>query len=384
MLEVLMKDKLTEFFRQAAFYRYHPKFQLREREYKLRIASDFSQSRDLLNSKPRVALERIRKTFIGKANNIVDWRNKADVVTWIKERPKDAALSFRMLWKSTAALEKRFSSFSEDLADAGVTASGSQLAIISTLLMTHSACKFPPVKVQAFRPALQMLCWDDLGTKYSALDRYLYARTFLDYLIEQGEKFDVELRDRLDAQGIVWCIGGGWSDTRVPRSWKNNPQQRAKAELTEYHGDLMELDAEAGASKRTPTQKLALVKARRGQDKFRDGLIELWGYCAVSDCRELNLLKASHIMPWKIANDGQRLDKFNGLLLSPNLDAAFDAGLITFAKDGKIIISKSLRNDDCRALGIRRDFRLRRILKQHRPYLTYHRRNVFEKKIGIE
>jgi len=379
-----MKDKLTEFFRQAAFYRYHPNFQRREREYKLRLASRFSHSRDLLNSKPRVALELLRKAFTGKDNNIVDWRNKADVVTWIRERPTDAALSFRKLWKSTTALDKRFSSFSEDLAEAGVTASGSQLAIISTLLMAHSAGEFPPVKVQAFRPALKMIGWDDLGTKDSALERYLYAQMFLDYLIDQGEKFDVELRDRLDAQGTVWCIGGGWSDTSVPRSWINNPEQRAKAELAFYHGDLTELDAEPGANKRTPTEKLALVKARRGQGRFRDGLIELWGCCAASDCKELNLLRASHIIPWRIANDSQRLDKFNGLLLSPNLDAAFDAGLITFAENGKIIISKSLRNDDRRALGIRNDLRLRRIARKHLPYLAYHRRNVYEQKIGME
>jgi len=89
-------------------------------------------------------------------------------------------------------------------------------------------------------------------------------------------------------------------------------------------------------------------------------------------------------MPWKIGNDRQRLDKFNGLLLSPNLDAAFDAGLITFAEDGKIIISNSLRNNDRRALGIQNHFRLRRIARQHLPYLAYHRRNVFEKKIGME
>jgi hypothetical protein len=122
-------------------------------------------------------------------------------------------------------------------------------------------------------------------------------------------------------------------------------QSRSKGEgrLASYQWDLIELDAGAGANKRTANEKPTLVSARRGQGRFRDGLVELWGCCAVSDCRGLNLLRASHIRPWKIANDSQRLDKFNGLLLSPNLDAAFDAGLIRFAEDGKSIISKSLR-----------------------------------------
>lgn len=374
-----MNDQLTEFFRQAAFYRYHPKFQRREREYKRRLASGFSHSRDLLNSKPSAALELLHRTFTSKDNNIVDWRDRSDVVAWIKNHPSHAVTSFRRLWNSDHTFEERFASFCEDLSQAGVTTRGSQLAVISTLLMALSSAEFPPVKVKAFRPALHMLGWDDLGKKKTVLERYLYARSFLDHLIQQGEKFNVELRDRLDAQGVVWCIGGGWSDTPVPRSWENDPEQRAKAELALYHGDLAELDAEVDAKKRTATEKLALVKARRGQGAFRDGLIELWGCCAVSDCKELNLLRASHIMPWKISNDVERLDEFNGLLLSPNLDAAFDAGLITFAEDGKIIISRSLKNHDRRALGIRSHFRLRRVARRHLPYLAYHRRNVFKR-----
>ena len=158
-----MRNKLAEFFRQAAFYRYHPKFQWREREYKLRLGSGFARSRDLLNSKPSVALEILRKTFTSKDNNIVDWRDQANVVTWIRDHPKNVAVSLRGLWKPTNPLEKRIASFTADLSEAGVRASGSQLAIVSTLLMTLSACEFPPVKVKALKPALDMLDWEDIG-----------------------------------------------------------------------------------------------------------------------------------------------------------------------------------------------------------------------------
>ena len=44
------------------------------------------------------------------------------------------------------------------------------------------------------------------------------------------------------------------------------------------------------------------------------------------------LLRASHIKPWAdCGTDAERLDVFNGLLLAPHLDAAFDAGFITIA-----------------------------------------------------
>lgn len=376
-----MKDKLTEFFRQAAFYRYHPKFQRRERDYKLRLASGFSRSRDLLDSKPSAALEVLRRTFTSKDNNIVDWRDRAVVVGWIKNRPKDVRVSLRTFWESGKPLEKRFASFTDDLAEAGVRASGSRLAVASTLLMTLSGCDFPPVKVKALAPALKMLGWEDIAAKRTALERYLYALKFFDYLKSESHRFQVELRDRLDAQGVVWCVGEGWSAIRVPRSWKNDPEKRAKAELLDYAADLYELESEPGGKRRGPTEKLALVKARRGQGVYRDGVIELWGFCAVTTCRDLNLLRASHIRPWKVSDDVERLDKYNALLLSPNLDAAFDRGVITFADNGKILISKSLGTQDRKALGIRSDFKLRHVRQRHRPYLRYHRKNVFEKRI---
>ena len=35
----------------------------------------------------------------------------------------------------------------------------------------------------------------------------------------------------------------------------------------------------------------------------------------------------------------QHMDKFNGLLLSPNLDALFDNGFISFSNNRKLMIS---------------------------------------------
>ena len=37
------------------------------------------------------------------------------------------------------------------------------------------------------------------------------------------------------------------------------------------------------------------------------------------------LLRASHAKPWAKASDIERLDSFNGLLLSVHLDAMFDS-----------------------------------------------------------
>ena len=85
------------------------------------------------------------------------------------------------------------------------------------------------------------------------------------------------------------------------------------------------------------------------------------------------MLIASHIKPWRICEDGERVDPFNGFLLVPNLDRAFDNGYISFADDGCVLI-QSGREDSLRDFGIYADLRLRKLDDRHRRYLAEHRR----------
>ena len=55
---------------------------------------------------------------------------------------------------------------------------------------------------------------------------------------------------------------------------------------------------------------------------------------------------ASHIVPWRLSTDEERLDVDNGILLSPLYDALFDKHLISFKDDGKILIANSIKDDN--------------------------------------
>ncbi|MGI6022922.1 MAG: HNH endonuclease, partial [Methanoculleus sp.] len=72
-----------------------------------------------------------------------------------------------------------------------------------------------------------------------------------------------------------------------------------------------------------------------------------------------------------------RLDAYNGLLLAPNLDSAFDKGYISFDDSGEMLISGELGSDSRNKLGIHSGMKLRRVEENHRTYLKYHRREVF-------
>lgn len=123
------------------------------------------------------------------------------------------------------------------------------------------------------------------------------------------------------------------------------------------------------------TEVERLVVQRVGQDIFRQALLDYWGAtCAVLGVTEPRLLRASHIKPWKdCETDAERLDVYNGLLLSAHLDAAFDAFLISFDNDGRIVISARITQADCSALGLKPDMRLAKLAPAHLPTLSWHR-----------
>ncbi|GGK80799.1 HNH endonuclease [Rufibacter glacialis] len=127
------------------------------------------------------------------------------------------------------------------------------------------------------------------------------------------------------------------------------------------------------------TTRQSIVSSRVGQGIYRQNLVRLWQTCAVTGAGPLGILVASHIKPWRDCDNMQRLDPYNGLLLTPNLDSLFDNGYISFQGDGTIIISKSLSYQSCKLLNITLGMRLRRVYPQNLSYLEYHREEVFRK-----
>jgi hypothetical protein len=97
----------------------------------------------------------------------------------------------------------------------------------------------------------------------------------------------------------------------------------------------------------------------------------------VAGVDHLPILRASHIKPWKDASNTERLDPFNGLLLSAHVDALFDRGLISFEDDGKLLISRALSRANVSRLAIAPNSKIVGLKPQHAPYLAHHRTRCF-------
>ena len=127
------------------------------------------------------------------------------------------------------------------------------------------------------------------------------------------------------------------------------------------------------------TERSAIVKSRIGQGLFRKELIKKYNSsCVITGINEKKLLIASHVKPWAVCTNSERLSVENGLLLSPTFDKLFDCGLISFADSGRILISSQLSAEVVSKLHISAtdtfNLKASQELKQN---LEYHRDVVF-------
>jgi 5-methylcytosine-specific restriction protein A len=125
------------------------------------------------------------------------------------------------------------------------------------------------------------------------------------------------------------------------------------------------------------TERTGLVTSRVGQGAYRKRIIHRWDYkCAVTDFNKLDVLIASHIVPWSKSNNDERLDVNNGILLSPTYDALFDKHLITFDTKGKIVLSDLIEFSAFQKLGVTGKEQIHGLSQYNLEYLKRHQELV--------
>ena len=90
------------------------------------------------------------------------------------------------------------------------------------------------------------------------------------------------------------------------------------------------------------------------------------------------LLVASHIKPWAVSSNTERLSEDNGLLLSATYDRLFDSGLITFDRHGKIYLSSLIGIENIKRLGLSNNMCFNLMINMNMgEYLDYHNDVLF-------
>lgn len=120
--------------------------------------------------------------------------------------------------------------------------------------------------------------------------------------------------------------------------------------------------------------------ARSGQGQYRKDLLSQCCFCPFTMIADERLLIASHIKPWAASNDSEKIDPYNGYMLSPLYDKLFDKGFITFTKNRHVILSEIISPLTWKRIGIKNDAFIQALPmdEKRKQYLNYHHQFVFK------
>lgn len=120
--------------------------------------------------------------------------------------------------------------------------------------------------------------------------------------------------------------------------------------------------------------------ARIGQGKYRQKLLEQCPFCPFTMVSEERLLIASHIKPWAVSEDNEKIDPYNGYMLSPLYDRLFDQGFITFKENKHIVLSEFISSYTWKKLGLENDKYIQALPMDEKriQYLHFHHDSVFK------
>ena len=95
-------------------------------------------------------------------------------------------------------------------------------------------------------------------------------------------------------------------------------------------------------------------------------------YCIITGSKEI--LEAAHIKPWTKSDDEEKIDSFNGIMLTPNCHKLFDKGLICFNKKGEVKVSYKLDQKEFNKLiNVEKKINLKPILDDKtQKYIKWH------------
>ena len=181
-----------------------------------------------------------------------------------------------------------------------------------------------------------------------------------------GEPYQGQQKDQDGRERLVWIFPLRLKDSKA-KFTKLTSAMNDKQELQEEFKEIVEVDNLPIPQ----TEKERLIKGRIGQGKFKEFLIERECKCALCGVTNPRVLIASHIKPWSVSTNEERLDVNNGLLLCPNHDALFDKNLISFDLQGKIVISQTLDETARMFLNVHNGLRVKlndmqlRYMKEH-------------------
>ena len=179
--------------------------------YKLRAGERLAEAKEAVLGDADNWADLVKRGIGG--GNLVFRIAQARFRGWIDESRSDALSALTALWaRDDLDVASRISDFCRLLPISAASGPGTRTTVASVLLMGMDAEQFPSFGANVFDTAYRFTGYD--GPEAGSEEAVIYgcALGFLDRLIEEASERGLELRNRLDAQALVWAIVRRWDD----------------------------------------------------------------------------------------------------------------------------------------------------------------------------
>lgn len=250
--------------------------------YKLALAARLKTTRELYLSGHSDWFERLRRDI--SSSNLMNQYFMMRLVDLGRTRPEELRMAVDILWTGDSEVA-RIDRFTEQLRPYNPEqfSVGGIVGFASILLLGRDPHVFPPYRARAVRKFLKLVGWEDRGANGTPSERYQLLLDALDEMLRLAPEHGIELRDRLDAQGLLWTVmnvdpSDHWTREQISgfRQWRGDKAPAAEIDLSTSAATI--------APKLEAAGRRILESGFRGALSPIDGATPTW---TVENAREL-------------------------------------------------------------------------------------------------
>ena len=191
-----------EFFAWSARIQQTVDLDADERNYKLDLGKRFAEVIPSTKSADPEWQNAFKSAWNSSLNNLVDWTRRDDFAKWVESDPDSALVILHSLWADQPDVSAALAAWPEALK----SNRGFRLNVVSTLLMVASPEQYPPLKITALESAFKHSGWTSSDPLNDVEALIVWAYALFDQMVHDSQTWSVPLRDRLDAQGLIWFL----------------------------------------------------------------------------------------------------------------------------------------------------------------------------------
>jgi 5-methylcytosine-specific restriction enzyme B len=196
-------------------------FDADERDYKLQIASNLNLARDAVLADAADWPDLLARAF-GSPNNLTYYLTHSRFVSWCRSNRAEGLAALRAIWAEDGGWSERLQGFLTRVPKEAMPSS--RLSIASFLLLAIDPLNNPVYRQTPFLKGFELTGYPPPPRPSTDVEVYQHALGFLDKLVQESLARGLELRDRLDAQSVLWSVAQRPTDIEPVATWPREDQ----------------------------------------------------------------------------------------------------------------------------------------------------------------